>query len=166
MCREPGAYRIRSMHLHVLLVGTVLVFEILATSRVIWRNGPNCDSAHSYKLYSAAPLADQARSIITGCPNEWNVPRTEATNYACSILIMPSAWLRSRVWTSISHSLDSNIGSNSPIHQNGKQTLKSIGYPVYYDVSSWLAVYWIMALPCRYSKMEVVSKYYCNMNKV
>ena len=36
-------------------------FGVLATSKVISGRVPSCDSAHSWRLYSAAPLGNQWR---------------------------------------------------------------------------------------------------------
>ena len=44
-------------------VGVVLLFYVLATSRVMSGRVPTCDSAHSWRHYSAAPLGNSC-SII------------------------------------------------------------------------------------------------------
>ena len=51
-----------------------------------------CESVHSWRLYSAAPLVNQAVSTMTCYPTQSHYPVTEPTN-PCPILIMPSTWL-------------------------------------------------------------------------
>ena len=43
----------------------MLEVYILATSKVISGRVPTCDSAHSWRIYSAAPLGDQVTSTMT-----------------------------------------------------------------------------------------------------
>ena len=52
---------------HGVLCGTrlSLLFYALATSKAISGRIPTCDSAHSWSLYSAAPMGDQATSTMT-----------------------------------------------------------------------------------------------------
>ena len=46
----------------------VLLFYVLATSKVISGWVPPCDNAHSWQLYSAASLGHQAAGTITCYP--------------------------------------------------------------------------------------------------
>ena len=86
-------------------------FYILATSKVILTS----DSAHSWWLYSAAPLENQATRTMTQYPTQSHYPDTEPTS-PCPILLMPSARLgsdtyqfdKSLVW------LDREANSRSP----------------------------------------------------
>ena len=58
------------------IIFSLLLFYILATSTVISGRLPTCDSAHSQRLYSAAPLGDRAtstsevisHSVTLSCP--------------------------------------------------------------------------------------------------
>ena len=49
----------------------LLLFHVLATSKAISGWTPTCYSAHSWKLYSAALLGNQAVSIMTCHPTQW-----------------------------------------------------------------------------------------------
>ena len=50
---------------HHDVVGWLLGFYTLATSKVISGQIQICDSVHSWWLYSAAPLGDQAANTIS-----------------------------------------------------------------------------------------------------
>ena len=69
---------------------------------------PTCDSAHSWRLYGAAPLGDQAVSTITWYPIQSQYPDTEPTS-PCPILVKPDAWLRSNKYKLLSHWFDSTM---------------------------------------------------------
>ena len=104
-----------------------------ARSKVISWQILTCDSdsTHSWQLYSAAPLGDQATSTMTSSwyPLRSYYPNIEETS-PCPILIMPSAWLgsdkyqyfKSLVW------LDQGLnlwGLNPPISQTRRRMLYS-----------------------------------------
>ena len=72
----------------------LLLFYVLATSKIISWWVPTCDSAHSWQLYSAASLGHQAASTITWYHTQSYYPDTESTS-RCTILIMPSTMLGS-----------------------------------------------------------------------
>ena len=65
---------------------------IVETSRVISRWVLVCDSAHSWRLYSAVPLGDQAVSTRIQYPTLWDYSDAELSS-ACSVL--PSTGLGS-----------------------------------------------------------------------
>ena len=98
----------------------------LATSKVISEWVLTCDSAHSWRPYSAVSLGNQATSIMTWYPTQSHYPVTESTSFP--ILIMPSACLGSDKYNFLSHWFDLtnglNVGgSDSLISQTGRQTL-------------------------------------------
>ena len=87
----------------------LLLFYVLPISKVIeWV--PTSDSAHSWWLYSAAPLWNQTTSTMNWYPTQSHCPDTEPTS-PCPILTMQSNWFSSdrfkschwfdstRVWT-------------------------------------------------------------------
>ena len=49
----------------MLMMIDCLLFCVLATSKVISGRVPTCDNAHSWRLYSAAQLGNQAVSTMT-----------------------------------------------------------------------------------------------------
>ena len=55
----------QSGHMTGVKVGWLLEFYILATSKVISGWVLTYDSAHSWQLYNAVPLGDQATSTMT-----------------------------------------------------------------------------------------------------
>ena len=55
----------------------LLAFYILATFKVISGHEPTCESAHSWRLYSAAPLGNQ--TAMTRHPILSHYPDTEPT---------------------------------------------------------------------------------------
>ena len=69
------------------LDGCLLEFDVLTTSKVISGWVPTCDSVHSWRLYSAAPLGSQAASNMTRYLTQLHYPNTVPTN-PCSILII------------------------------------------------------------------------------
>ena len=82
---------------HQFIVGLfacLLFFYVLATSMVISGREPIWVSAHSWRLYNAAPLGHQANSAMTLSHTQSHYPYTEPTS-PCAILIMPSARLGS-----------------------------------------------------------------------
>ena len=72
------------VHGHVK-VSVCLLFYALATSKAISGRVPTCDSAHSWRHYSAAPLGNQGTA---------HYPATEPTS-PCPIIIVLSTWLES-----------------------------------------------------------------------
>ena len=70
------------------------LFYILTRSKVISGLVPTCDSAHSWWLYSAAPLGKQANNTMTWYPTHSHYPDTEPTS-PCPMLIRPSTGLGS-----------------------------------------------------------------------
>ena len=72
----------------------LLLFYILATSKVIAGREPTCDGEYSWQLYNAAALGDQVAGPMTCYPTQLHYPDTEPTS-PCPILIMPSARLGS-----------------------------------------------------------------------
>ena len=77
-----------------LKVGWLLKLCILATSKVISQRVVTCRSVHSWWLYSAALLGNQATSTMTKYPTQSHYPDTVLTS-PCPVLIMPKARLES-----------------------------------------------------------------------
>ena len=69
----------------------LLSVYVLATSRWV----PTCDSAHSWRLYSAASQEHQATSTSTFYPTQSHYPETQSTS-PCPIIIIPRTRLGSR----------------------------------------------------------------------
>ena len=102
-----------------------LLFYVLETFKVISEREPISDSAHSWRLYSAAPLGNKQRggNTMTWYPTHSHYPDTEPTS-PCPILIMQSIWLgghtyktsESLVWLDQGSNPE---GSESSISQNG-----------------------------------------------
>ena len=67
---------------------------------------PGRDNAHSWRLYCAAPLGDQAGWTITWYPTQSHYPDTEPTS-PYPLLLMPITWLGSNVYQFWSHCFDS-----------------------------------------------------------
>ena len=63
-----------------LLLNWLLIFYILGTSKVISRQTSICDSAHSWWLYSAAPLENQAIDAMTQSSTHSHYSDTELTS--------------------------------------------------------------------------------------
>ena len=57
-----------------------LLFYVLATCKVISAQVLTCNSAHSWQLYSAAPLGDQATNTMTWYPKQSHYPDAEPTS--------------------------------------------------------------------------------------
>ena len=74
-------------------------------SKVISGWAPTCDSAHSWQLYSVAPLGDQSTGTMTWYPTQLHYPDTRPTS-PCPIPIMLSNWLGSQIYTFLSHWLN------------------------------------------------------------
>ena len=72
---------------------TCLSFNILATTKVISRWAPTCNSAFSWQLYSAAQLGNQTIPM-TWYHTHSQYPDAESTS-PCPILLMLSSWLGS-----------------------------------------------------------------------
>ena len=68
-------------------IGWLLKFYILATSKVIPEWLVICDSAHSWRHYSAASMGDQAASTMTRYPTG-HIILTLSQPALCHILIM------------------------------------------------------------------------------
>ena len=77
-----------------IICSVCLLFYVLAASKVISGQVPSCDSAHSWRFYSAAPLGNQTASTMTRFPTHSHYPDTDPTS-PCPILIMPSTLLGS-----------------------------------------------------------------------
>ena len=78
-----------------LLFVVVVLLTCLATSQVISRRISTCDSAHSWRLYSGAPLGNQATTMImTQHPIQSHFPDARLTSPG-PIILMPSARLGS-----------------------------------------------------------------------
>ena len=63
-----------------MVVGWLLEIYILTASKVVSEKTPICDSAHSWWLYSAAPLRNQAASIMSRYPTQLHDPDSELTD--------------------------------------------------------------------------------------
>ena len=63
----------------------LLVFYVIATSKIMSRWVPICDSAHSWRLYSAASLGHQATGTMTCYPTQshYLVNETYPNNDEC-----------------------------------------------------------------------------------
>ena len=68
-------------------IGWLLELYVLATSMVISGWVPIYDSAHSWWLYSTAPVGDQTANTMTRCPSKLHYPNTEPAS-PCPILII------------------------------------------------------------------------------
>ena len=82
--------------LHVCGVVVGLFFYIFSISNVISGWVTTCESAHSWRFYSASPLGDQVTSTMTWYPTQSHYPDTDPIRPG-PILIMPNAWLRSNM---------------------------------------------------------------------
>ena len=80
---------------------------------------------------NAAPLGDQATSIMIWYPTQSYYPDSEPTN-SCCILIMPNAWLGSDtyqfglIWLGFVI-----VGWNPVIYWNGWRTLNYFSHPIW-----------------------------------
>ena len=91
--------------------GWLLEFYVLATSNVISGWVPTFDSAHSWRLYSAVPLGNQATSIMTRYPAQ---PCYPTVTSPCPILLTPSAKLGSNKYQFSLFYLGWGLNSRSP----------------------------------------------------
>ena len=112
----------------------LLFLYVLKSSMVISGWVLACESVHSCWNNSAVPLGNQVSSTMIWYPTQSHYPTVVA------ILILLNAWLWSNRYTFLSHQFWLNQGSNaqgsdSPISQNGRQTLYSFGHPMW---SFWL----------------------------
>ena len=73
-----------------LVFFSLLLSNVLATAKVISKQVPTCDSAHSWWLYSTPPLGDQATNIMTWYPSQSHYPDSEWSS-PCPIVIIPRA---------------------------------------------------------------------------
>ena len=87
-----------------------MVFYVLAMSKVISGSVPTCDSADSWRLYSAAPLGDEA----TGNMMRWShYPNTVLTS-RCPIILYVSSYMHGRIGRArASRAGDREFGSQS-----------------------------------------------------
>ena len=92
MSQIGSEYMKSSFLKRVPMIGYLLEFSILATSKVISGWAPTCDSVQSGRLYS--PWRNQDACTLTWYPTQSPYPDTERTS-PCFILVMLSAWLRS-----------------------------------------------------------------------
>ena len=83
-----------------------LLSYVLATCKVISEGVSTCDSVHSWWLYSADPLGEQATSTMTWCPTQSHYLDTEPTS-PCTILLKLSTRLWSDMYQFLSHWFDS-----------------------------------------------------------
>ena len=67
---------------------------------------PTCDSVHSWRLYSASPLRDQAISTMTQYLTQSHYHEPQPTS-RFPILRMPSTWLASGNYQLLCHLFDS-----------------------------------------------------------
>ena len=107
----------------------LLLFYILAASDVISGRVPTCDRMHSWWLYCAASLGQQAARTMTCYPTQSHYPDTEPT-CPCSILIMPKYQTRKRQVSIVKsllwlHQKSNPWPSDSLICQHRRQTLYS-----------------------------------------
>ena len=134
----------------------LLLFYILATSRFISGWVPTFGNAHSWWLYTAAPLGNQAISTISWYPTPSHYPNTEPTS-PCHILIMPSSWLgsdkyqfdKSLVWLDHGSNPWSQhkiralpvrpppLPSNNTIKTQNKKMCATPGWLVCWSFTSW-----------------------------
>ena len=102
--------------------GCLLLFYVLATSKVISGWQPTCESAHVWWFYCAASLRDQS---MTRCPTLSHYPNTVLTSLG-PILIMPSARLDSDKYQFDKLLFDSN-GFRTPYLPHGKMVFYRFG---------------------------------------
>ena len=109
----------------------LLLFFILATSKVISGWAQTCDSAHSSRLYTVASVGDQATITMTQYPTQSHYPDTESTS-PWPILLMPSPWQLSIFNSFVWLDQDSNVWGLKPlISQNWRWTFYSFGHHVW-----------------------------------
>ena len=111
-----------------------LLFYILATANVISGLALTCESAYSWRLYSATSLEHQAASTMTCYPTQSDYPDTGLTS-PFPILTMQAAWLGNNRCQFVSHyftqpGFELN-GSECPISQNRRRTLYTFGHPLW-----------------------------------
>ena len=92
MGSHPAILALHWWHTVPIIFVYLLLFSVLATSKVISGWIPTCDSAHSWRLCSAPPLGNEAISTMTRYPTQSHYPDTELTN-PWPILILLSTWL-------------------------------------------------------------------------
>ena len=97
------------MILHIHGDFCLLFYVVLTTSKVTSVWVPACGSAHSWQLYSAASLGNQAISTMTWYPTQSHYPEP---NSPCPILITLSTWLGSDNYHFISPLFDFSMGSS------------------------------------------------------
>ena len=104
----------------------LLLFYILATSKVISGQVLTYNSAHSWWLYSAASLENQGTNTMTWHPTQSHYPDSEPTN-ACPILIMLSTWIGSYKYQLWGHWFDSTRTQmpRSPKTWDGRSAIPS-----------------------------------------
>ena len=119
-----------------LLIVYLLWFYVLATSKFLAGQRLTCDSVHSWRRYSAAPLGIQAVSTMTWYSIQPHYSDTEPTS-PCPILITLRTYLARNRSVSILksvfwHDQGSNPwGLDFPISQNGRRTLYSFAHSVW-----------------------------------
>ena len=79
----------RQISIIMFVIVCLLLLYTLATSEVISGWVLTCDNPHSWRLYSAASLGNQATSTMTCYPTQSHYADTEPTS-PCPILIMLS----------------------------------------------------------------------------
>ena len=117
----PGFFLLTWLWLMPLsLTPSLLLLYILATIVIMSVRVPTWDRAHSWWLYSTAPLGDQATIIMIWYPTQLHYPDSEPTS-PWPTLIMPSVWLgqvyifKSLVWLG---QCSNPLSPNLPISQN------------------------------------------------
>ena len=91
--KEVSRMTFSNMDVVSLFIIVCLLFYVITKSKVISEWVPNCDSAQSWRLYSAAPLGDQPTSTITWYSTQSHYPDTNKSTSTWSIPITLSTWL-------------------------------------------------------------------------
>ena len=86
---------------------SLLLFYVVATSKVISGLLPTCDHSNSWWLCNDAPFGHQASSTMTWYATQSHYPATEPSLSCPPTLIMLSAWLWSDKYPFLSHGFDS-----------------------------------------------------------
>ena len=126
---------------YISIASFSLVVYIWATSKVIAGQVPACDSAHSWRLYSAVPLGNQTMGIMTRFRTQSHYPDTEPTS-PCPILLTLTARLDSDTYQFYKSLLWLGCDSNSwPSTWEACALLNLPQRPVYSSTSSQLLTY-------------------------
>ena len=113
------------------MVGWLLEFYVLATSKAISGQVLTWDSTHSWWLYSASTQGEQAAGTMTCYPIQLHYPDTEP-NSPCPTLITLSVWLRSGKYKFLSYWFDSiRAWTSRACIPRSPKTRDSFGHPVW-----------------------------------